>query len=244
MNSSVPQIGLAATALSLLPVLAAGVFLQRWCGQGRLLAWATARMLIQLFGIGFILVYLFETPDPRLGAVVLAVMIGVSAWIARRTVKRPPPHLYLAFVTALAASGLPVLALDLLIVQAGELRYLPRFFIPLAGMVFGNAMNSLSLAAERFESERERSASFTDARRTAFNAAMIPQINTFLSVGMVSLPGMMTGQILAGVSPLIAVRYQVLIMGMVLGSAALTVAVYFLLCRAGSGRAVTRPTKR
>lgn len=229
MNTGVPQISLTGMALSLLPVVAAGWFYHRWCGQGRLLAYATGRMLVQLFAIGFLLVYLFDNPSPWIGAAVLLVIVAASAWIGLRPVRHSPDQKFLVFAVALAISGCPVLILDLLIIQGGEVAYVPKLFIPLAGMVFGNAMNTLSLVAERFEMEWKRSGDFNDARRIAFNAAMIPQINTFLAVGMVSLPGMMTGQILAGVSPLVAVRYQILIMGMVLGSAGLTLALYFLM---------------
>jgi hypothetical protein len=118
------------------------------------------------------------------------------------------------------------------------LSYQPRLLIPLAGMIFGNAMNAMSLAAERFESERNGGVEVILARSRAFRAAMIPQINSFLSVGLVSLPGMMTGQVLAGVSPLVAVRYQILIMAMILGTAGLTTALYFLLTKAPQPRQI------
>ena len=78
--------------------------------------------------------------------------------------------------------------------------------IPLAGMVFANSMNTISLAGERFHAERERGEDYLSARRTAMEAAMIPQVNALLAVGLVSLPGMMTGQILSGVEPLIPLR--------------------------------------
>lgn len=231
MSGNVPQLTLAATALSLTPILAAGWFYHRWCGEGRLLAYATGRMLVQLLGIGFVLVYLFENPHPLAGLAILTVVISASAWIALRNVKLDRRRQFVILLAALAMGGLPILALDLLIVQEGRVAYLPKFFIPLAGMVFGSSMNILSLAAERFESERKRGADFEAARRVAFRASMIPRINSYLAVGMVSLPGMMTGQILAGVSPLVAVRYQILIMAMIVGSSGLTVALYFGLNR-------------
>ena len=86
--------------------------------------------------------------------------------------------------------------------------------IPLAGMIYANAMNAVSLGAERYESELEHGE--VTARSRAFRSALIPQVNAFLAVGLVSLPGMMTGQILSGVDPLIAVRYQMMVMAMVL----------------------------
>jgi putative ABC transport system permease protein len=86
-------------------------------------------------------------------------------------------------------------------------------------------MNAVSLVAERFEKEIE-SKSYIDARANAFKASLIPQINSFLAVGLVSLPGMMTGQILSGVDPIIAVRYQIMVMFMVLGSSGISTIIY------------------
>ena len=98
--------------------------------------------------------------------------------------------------------------------------------VPIAGMIFANAMNTVSLAAERFESECNRGLSYLPARNMAMDAALIPQINALLAVGLVSLPGMMTGQILSGVEPLIAVKYQIVVMCMIFSSAGLSAAGY------------------
>ena len=103
--------------------------------------------------------------------------------------------------------------------------------VPLAGMIFANTMNTVSLAGERYESERSRGASSVEARCTALDASLIPQINGLLAVGLVSLPGMMTGQILSGVEPLVAVRYQIMVMCMVFGAGGLGAATYLTLLR-------------
>ena len=92
-------------------------------------------------------------------------------------------------------------------------------------MIFSHAMNAIAIAAERFERERE-SRNLIAAKRASLKAALIPQINAFMAVGLVSLPGMMTGQILSGVSPLIAVRYQMVVMTMILGAGGLSAAFY------------------
>jgi putative ABC transport system permease protein len=86
-------------------------------------------------------------------------------------------------------------------------------------------MNSVSIAAERFEKEIQHN-SYKEAKRLSLIASMMPKINTFLAVGIVSLPGMMTGQILSGVDPLIAVRYQIVVMAMILGSGGISVILY------------------
>ena len=95
----------------------------------------------------------------------------------------------------------------------------------------------MSLAAERFEAEHARGADPTTARRAALDAALIPQINSLLAVGLVALPGMMTGQILSGVEPLVAVRYQIMVMCMVFGSGGLGAVMYLVLHPSASARA-------
>lgn len=106
--------------------------------------------------------------------------------------------------------------------------YEPRYLILLAGMIFANAMNAVSIAAERLESEIDRGNAYINARVISYKAALIPRINILFAVGLVSLPGMMTGQILSGVDPLIAVRYQMMVMLMILGSAGISIAIYLM----------------
>ena len=108
--------------------------------------------------------------------------------------------------------------------------------IPLAGMIFANAMTAVSLAGERYQAELDNGKASDVAQRIAFQAALIPQINALLAVGLVSLPGMMTGQILSGVSPLLAVRYQIMVMAMIFGSAGIASAVFLAL----QGRVASR----
>ena len=115
--------------------------------------------------------------------------------------------------------------------------YDPRYLIPLAGMIIGNSMNGASLAAERLAAEiRERREEVetaiclgatarqasTTAVRLAFSAALMPTMNTMAAMGIVSIPGMMTGQILSGTEPIIAVRYQIAIMCAITGAVAIT----------------------
>lgn len=90
----------------------------------------------------------------------------------------------------------------------------------------------VSLAAERLQAELRRGDDYLTARDTAMQAALIPIINALFAVGLVSLPGMMTGQILSGVSPLIAVRYQIMVMLMIFGSTGMATALFLVLIRA------------
>jgi putative ABC transport system permease protein len=98
----------------------------------------------------------------------------------------------------------------------------PNVMIPLAGMIFSASMTNISLALERLQSELQSGEELQAARDTAFRTSMFPVINSLLAVGLIVLPGMMTGQILSGVSPLIAVRYQIIVMCMIFGAAGIS----------------------
>lgn len=178
---------------------------------------ASARMVVQLLVVGYLLLLLFHQPSAWVSSVVVLFMLLVANWIALRPV-REYQGLFLPGFIALTITVLFHLFLSVIFVMDLTPWYQPNVLIPLAGMYFANTMNSISLAAERYFAELQHQSDRLLARNNAFKAAMIPQINGLLAVGLVALPGMMTGQILAGVSPLIAVRYQILIMTMILGT--------------------------
>lgn len=187
------------------------------------------RMLVQLLLVGFALTFIFETEQPIIIFAVLSIMLAAASWIALRPLKVNKRKLFLRSAAAISSGGVFTLAVVAWLVIRLDPWYEPRYLIPLAGMIFANAMNSVSLSAERFESEIERGCSFLEARRTALQAGLIPITNSLFAVGLVSLPGMMTGQILSGVSPLIAVRYQIVVMCMVFAAAGISSAVYLTL---------------
>ena len=108
---------------------------------------------------------------------------------------------------------------------------MPSYMIPLAGMIFANAMNAVSLAIERLEAETDRDVPYDRARIIALRASLIPITNSLLAVGLVSLPGMMTGQILSGISPFIAARYQIMVMCMIFGSAGISSSCFLIFVR-------------
>lgn len=229
-----PTITLAALAICLLPCLGVIWIAHRWTGGGREMLMATARMAVQLLAIGFALIFLFDTPSPWLGLVIVLVMIGVSALISVRVVTTQKRQALLHAGLALGIGGGLTLAFILFAVLGlQDPLYQPRVVIPMAGMVFANAMTAITLAAERLHSSRKGGENFTAARRAAWTAALIPQVNALLAVGLVSLPGMMTGQILSGIDPLIAVRYQIVVMAMILQASGYSVALFLWL----SGRA-------
>ena len=229
MNSALPSISIWSLLVAFVPVLLVIVVMTRWGLVARDALYAGGRMLIQLLLVGYVLSFVFETEQPAIVAAVFVLMIGAAAWIAMRSIPRRGPQIYLIVVAALGANGLAVLGLVTQVVLDLPRWFEPRFVVPLAGMIFANTMNTISLAAERFESELGHHEDPHAARRTALEAALIPQINALLAVGLVSLPGMMTGQILSGVDPMVAVRYQIMVMCMVFGSGGLGAVTYLAL---------------
>ncbi|WP_417332272.1 ABC transporter permease [Halarcobacter sp.] len=215
-------------SLSFIPLIFVWYFYYKWTKDKSDILVASIRMIIQLITIGYLLVFIFKSNDLKVGTFIVLFMIVVASWITLRNTSDKTFNHYFQIVLSVAIAGIINLILIIGFVLELENLYEPRYVIPLAGMIFANTMNALSLAVERFEKEIERS-SFEEARQIAFKACMIPQINSLLAVGLVALPGMMTGQILSGIDPLIAVRYQIMIMAMTLSSAGISAVVYFLL---------------
>lgn len=226
MGPSVESIPLARLLLIFIPVLVVVLIQWRWSLSAGTTIYAVVRMLSQLLVIGYVLVFLFRSDSPLVVSAVLLIMISVASWIALRPLGDQRPRLYWVSVAAITAGSLPVLILATQVVININPWYEPRYLIPLAGMIFANTMNSVSIAAERYHAELGTGHEFAQARQHAFQAAMNPLINSLLAVGLVSLPGMMTGQVLSGVSPLIAARYQILVMCMLFGASGIGTACF------------------
>ncbi|QDF27654.1 ABC transporter permease [Halarcobacter anaerophilus] len=214
--------------ITLIPLIIVWYYYKKWTNNSKEIIVSTLRMVIQLLLIGYLLIFIFENKHIYLGIFIVGFMIVVSSFITiRNTKEKTKKHFFEIFLSIMIA-GVVNLIVIMLVLDL-EYNYEPRYIIPLAGMVFANTMNALSLAIERFEKEILRAESFEKAREISFKACLIPQVNAFLAVGLVSLPGMMTGQILSGIDPLIAVRYQIMIMTMTLSSAGLSSIIYFTL---------------
>ena len=183
-------------------------------------------MLLQLLIVGYVLTFIFETDRFSIVLLVIVFMIGVSSWIAMRPLPDRGIKALFIIMSALGISGLAVLILITQVVLNLSKGYEPSIVIPIAGMIFANSMNTISPVGERLHSELKQDPNFTRARAISLETAMIPQINALLAVGLVSLPGMMTGQILAGVEPIIAAGYQIVVMCMIFASAGLSAAIY------------------
>ena len=205
------------------------VVMFRWQLKAFTGLYANVRMLVQLLLVGYFLTYVFETNQPLVIVLLIALMIVVSAWIALRSSEDKSVKTYFIFLIAIGFPGLILLGLVTQFVLQVQKWFEPSLVVPIAGMIFANSMNTVSLAAERFESELNRGKDYVDARRIALDASLIPQINSLFAVGLVALPGMMTGQILSGVDPIIAVRYQIMVMWMTFGSGGLTAVLYLIL---------------
>lgn len=226
MKPSIQMIELTDLSVAFIPAAVVLMVVWHWRLNAKTALYGMFRMLVQLFLVGYFLVYIFAADSSWIVLAVLMVMLMASSWIALRTVPGERMKLYTKSFVANFLGGAMVLALISQWVLKLDPWYMPQYLIPLAGMIFANSMNSISLAAERYVSERNHGASHEKARNTAFEASIIPITNSLFAVGIVSLPGMMTGQILSGVSPFIAARYQIMVMAMLFGSTGIASAIF------------------
>ena len=215
--------------LAFIPAAAVVAIMHAWAQRSGQAVLALGRMLAQLIAVGYVLVFVFEAESAVVILSVLALMALAAGWLALNTVEGGRRALFPAALAAVVAGGAPVILLVTQGILQLEPWFRPNYLVPLAGMVFAQSMTGISLASERLRAETAGGVRFEPARNAAFRAAMIPVINSLLSVGIIFLPGMMTGQILAGVSPLLAVRYQVMVMCMIFGATGLSTALFLLI---------------
>jgi putative ABC transport system permease protein len=193
------------------------------------LAMASARTVVQLLLVGYILKYVFVVKNPLLIALVALVMIAFASHAAAgRTRLFYAGVMGHAFFTLVVSGLLTTYIVTAAIVQVHPW-YRPQYLIPLLGMILGNSLTGISIALDQLlgdltsrrgeiEMELAHGATAWEAAQTPLRECvrrgMIPTINSMLVVGIVSLPGMMTGQILAGSAPVDAVKYQIVVMFM------------------------------
>jgi putative ABC transport system permease protein len=202
---------------------------------------SSLRMTVQLIAAGYVLIWLFDNATIWL---ILLVLLVMETFAVFNAIRRTNMVLSLAIkriiAIALPAGTLVSLAFFLVGVVGGGAWRDPQYVVPLAGMIIGNAMTGVTLAVVRVvDGIRTQRAAIETALmlgatprmatrqivRDAFDAAILPTINSMVGMGIVILPGMMTGQILSGTSPLIAVKYQIAIMLGILGSVAFSVLI-------------------
>jgi putative ABC transport system permease protein len=231
MKNPIQVIPVINLALAFIPVIAVIVIHYIWSQGYKSSIYAVSRMLVQLLLIGYFLSYIFNSNSGLVVLTIVAVMIIIASWISLRTIRNKQLLLYPKALVSLVIGGGITLVLVTQFVLNLTPWYLPSYFIPLAGMIFANAMNSVSLAADRLEAEIDRNIEYEQARNIAFRASLIPITNSLFAVGLVAIPGMMTGQILSGISPLIAARYQIMVMCMVFGAAGISSACFLTLIK-------------
>jgi len=217
-------------ALAALLILAlAGLSHQLRIGSERQLLVAAARSTVQLLLIGLVLKLLFANADPLWVGLLATVMLAVAG---REVMVRQKRRFVGAWGFAVGTlsmfvSSFSVTVLALLLVIGSDPWYAPQYAIPLLGMILGNTMNGISLGLDRLTQDAADKRQIIDSRlalghdwrraiahsrREAIRVGMIPIVNAMSAAGIVSLPGMMTGQILAGTPPVEAVKYQILVM--------------------------------
>ncbi|MDW7650557.1 MAG: iron export ABC transporter permease subunit FetB [Bacillota bacterium] len=203
---------------------------------------ATVRMTLQLILTGYILVYLFENIHPLLTVLAVIVMLVFAVFnIMKRVRMELPFKLKKIIAFSMCAGTTTSLLYFILVVIHLSPWYEPRYFIPIAGMIIGNSMTGISLGVTRLVEGMRSQRHMVEAALMlgstpkvaakpiadmAFDSAIIPTINSMVGMGIVFLPGLMTGQILSGVSPITAIEYQIAIMLGIVGSVALTVILF------------------
>lgn len=237
-RADIGLLGLAAS--SILIGVAIAISMWRRLGLERQLLWAAFRALVQLLIVGFALQLVVDDDDPRAYSVIwLVVMLTFAAYTTRQRAKEVPSVFGLSLLAYSASAAVTLGILFGFRVYQLE----GRTIVPLAGIVVGNSLSATVLVSRRlFDAGRERrteiegrlalglsaAQAFQPILRDSLRTALIPQIETTKAVGIIALPGAMVGLILAGVDPVDAVRVQISVMYLVLGSVATTTAVMSL----------------
>ncbi len=245
------DLALAAVLL----IIPAAISIALKLGLEKRLGVASVRTVVQLAFIGFVLEWVFDLNRWYYVVPVLVVMLLMAARAAiNRSERRFPGAYVAAFGSLVLASSVTAFSVTEVVIGV-EPWYAPRYVIPLIGMLLGNGLNGISLGLDRLLNDLVQKRRSVEARlalgasswqavqpwmRDAVRSGMVPIINSMMIVGLVSLPGMMTGQILAGAAPINAVAYQILIMFMIAAATALGVIVLCLICY----RALAHPEHR
>jgi putative ABC transport system permease protein len=230
------DLALASVLVVLLAVLSARMRL----GLSRQILVAAARTTVQLVLVGFVLKAIFEHVHLGWMSVIAAVMLLAAGREVIARQKRPLKGGWGFGVGALSmfVSSFSVTLLALTVIIGGSPWYTPQYAIPLLGMLLGNTMTGIALGMGRLTESawqqravieqrlllgQTRDEAILELRKDSVRTGMIPIINAMAAAGIVSLPGMMTGQILAGSPPVEAVKYQILIMFLIAGGTGLGV---------------------
>ena len=231
MNESITTIPFTYLLIVFIPVSIVIGILHTWSLEWKNTIYAVVRMLAQLLLIGYFLTYIFKSDSASITVSVMSIMVFAASWIALRTIPDNRWNFYkFSLLSILVGGGLTLVLVTQFVLKLSPW-FMPHYMIPLAGMIFASSMNGVSLAAERLKAEMDRDVDYFEARGIALGAALIPITNSLFAVGLVSLPGMMTGQILSGISPLIAVRYQIMVMCMIFSAVGFSSSLFLILIK-------------
>jgi putative ABC transport system permease protein len=245
MTEQIIEISNFRLGLTMLFILFCGALsLRLKLGLEKDLIVGSIRTFAQLFIMGWVLAYVFSLDMAFPVLLIFLMMVFFSSRIVfGRVGKEHVPYKMPVLISMLLGYSITSWLVTDIIVNA-QPWWTPQYFIPLAGMIVGSSMNALSISLERLFGELRRSRDEVEMKlalgaapmeagrelmRRALKAGMIPSINAMMGVGLVSLPGMMTGQILAGTDPLVAIRYQIIVMLMLVGATAVSSAIVVLL---------------
>ncbi len=247
MESQIVNIGPFQLAVGLIFIVVAGltsVFYSLKLEKDLMIG--TVRTFVQLFMLGYILKFVFSINNAALVLAVFGFMTFFAAWTIYSRVKEKEISFFMPVFLSMAISFFTVSFVVTAVIVDVQPWWEPRYFIPMGGMVIGNSMNAIAIALERMlgEIRTKRNeiemmlcmgADSTEASKgivkNAMHAGMIPSINSMMAVGMVFIPGMMTGQILGGADPMTAIKYQIVVMVMITGATAIGTLMTVLLVR-------------
>ncbi|MBZ9607093.1 iron export ABC transporter permease subunit FetB [Clostridium estertheticum] len=205
--------------------------------QTKLLIVASLRMTVQLVIVGYILQYVFSNPKPIFTIIFLVIMIVFSIDRVIKSKKDLNQNFKIAIGASLTFSGLFILVFFVTVV-VGKSIFDPQYTIPLAGMIIGNSMTGVNIAIKTFMDDISKEKNKINTllnlgveprdilkpfANNALETALIPTMNSMLGMGIIFLPGMMTGQMLSGTLPTTAIMYQIAIMIAVCTSVCITV---------------------
>lgn len=246
MNNSVMDLSIINLSIAYIFVLVLLIiFRARGIRREKMILIATTRMTIQLTIMGYILLYIFKNPSWWLTLLMLGIMLGFAIYNARKRVRYDMNRdLKRLMAVSMIVGYFSTAVIFMLLVLQVRPWFNPQYFIPISGMIIGNSMTGIALGANRLcanmQDHREKienslmlgaSAKLAahDEVNDAFDSAILPTMNNMMTMGIVSLPGMMTGQMLSGTFPLTAIKYQIGIMLAILGCTAVTVVVFVTL---------------
>lgn len=241
MNLSVLQLSIAYIFVLIMLI----IFKSRGIKRERQILIATTRMTVQLTLMGYVLMFVFNNPSWYLTLLMIVIMISFAIYNIIKRVKITMSKELKRIITISILFGALVTAVFFIVVVLSVRPWFnPQYFIPISGMIIGNSMTGIALGAnklcsdmeeKRFEIENSLMLGATPIAATkqivnnAFDSAIMPTMNNMLTMGIVSLPGMMTGQILSGTFPLTAIKYQIGIMLAILGSTAVSTVLFVTL---------------